>query len=275
MKSQYKLIALDLDDTLLSHALIVSDENCKAIQEAMNMGVHIVLASGRNLYGMKVHAERLGLMNSTNWIVATNGSEIVELPSGKVLEETRISPELCHEVENYLIEKDFPYQIYENGKIYVSHDNEWTRKDTELTGQEGVVTTDFKSAFARGQLKFVVSGQSEAISALYGEIKEHFKDKLVFLISKPYFLEVLPLGVDKGTALERLCLHLGVKREEVLACGDAMNDLGMLSWAGTAAVPFNAIPEAKELADYISPKTNDESAVADIVTKIVLNSAKI
>ena len=89
------------------------------------------------------------------------------------------------------------------------------------------------------------------------------------LISKPYFLEVLSAGTDKGTALEILADRLGIPLESVLAVGDAQNDLGMVRKAGWGCAPSNAIPAVKAAARYVSPKSHEEDAVAEILDRFV------
>jgi hypothetical protein len=91
------------------------------------------------------------------------------------------------------------------------------------------------------------------------------------LTSKPYFLEVLPPGADKGSALERLTSMLGLSLARAMAIGDAMNDLGMVRAAGFGCAPANAVPEVKAAARYISLRTNEEDAVADLVERVALS----
>jgi hydroxymethylpyrimidine pyrophosphatase-like HAD family hydrolase len=96
-------------------------------------------------------------------------------------------------------------------------------------------------------------------------------ERAIVLTSKPYFLEVLPPGADKGSALIRLADMLGLPMSGTMAIGDAMNDLGMLRAAGYGCAPANATPEIRAAARYISLCTNEEDAVADLVRRIALS----
>ena len=98
-----------------------------------------------------------------------------------------------------------------------------------------------------------------------------FGDRAEILISKPFFLEVLARDVDKGDALARLCSILGIDIERSIACGDAMNDVGMLRAAGLGCAPSNAIAAAKEAAAFVSTRSNEDGFVADVVERFILN----
>ena len=113
-------------------------------------------------------------------------------------------------------------------------------------------------------------GEAAGISDLLAELSSLFSGRAIVLTSKPYFLEVLPLGADKGSALERLVGMLGLSLSGAMAIGDAMNDLGMVGVAGYGCAPANAIPEIKAAARYISKRTNEEDAVADLVERLAL-----
>lgn len=265
-----RLIALDLDDTLLKEDLSISDANREALRAAHAAGARIVLASGRNIYSMEAYARILGLAGPDDYLICSNGAEIVETATGRRLYERRMEPELCRDVARALAERGFPWQVYEGGRILASARNPWTDEDTRLTGQPNSLVEDEEALFARGQVKYVVPGDPARIPALRDEMALLFEGRAEVLVSKPYFMEVLAAGVDKGEALSRLAALLGLGLESTMACGDAMNDLGMLRAAGLSCAPANAIPAAKEAARFVSPLTNDEDFVADAVRRFVL-----
>lgn len=269
-----RLIALDLDDTLLHSDLSISAPNREALRLAHGAGANIVLASGRNIYSMGKYARLLGLEGPKDYLIASNGAEIIETASGRLLEEHRMPPELCREVAAALRHRGFPYQVYIKGRILWSDRNEWTEEDSRLTGLPNERILDENALFATGQVKFVIPGDPKRIPALRAELSEDFAGRAEFVISKPYFLEALAAGVNKGRALESLASILGIPLEETMACGDAMNDLEMLCAAGLGCAPINAVPEAKKAADYVSLRTNDEDFVAEAVRRFVLAGGK-
>jgi Cof subfamily protein (haloacid dehalogenase superfamily) len=266
------LIAIDLDDTLLRADLSISGRNKRALAEASSRGIRVVLASGRNLHSMRAYAEELGILGPGDYMICSNGAEIMHSASGRILDERRLEPELCREVAREIETRGFPWQIYEEGLIHVSRANDLALEDSRLTGQPTILIEDREEFFKRGLIKFVVPGEVSAVSRLLAELRERFEGRAIVLTSKPYFLEVLPLGADKGSALERLVGMLDLPMSGAMAIGDAMNDLGMVRAAGIGCAPANAIPEVKAAARYVSEMTNDEDAVADLVERLALSS---
>ncbi|HOX33843.1 MAG TPA: Cof-type HAD-IIB family hydrolase [Spirochaetales bacterium] len=265
-----ELIALDLDDTLLRTDLTVSEANRAALAEARAAGIRVVLASGRNIHSMRHYARLLELEGPEDYLICSNGAEIIESATGRILDERRLAPELCAEAARAIEERGFPWQIYEEGLIHVNRPNPWALEDSKLTGQPAILLEDEEALFARGLIKFVVPGEPERIEGLRRELSALFAGRAAVLTSKPYFLEVLALGVDKGEALGRLSASLGIPMERVMAVGDAMNDLGMVRAAGHGSAPANAIPAVKAAARHVASRTNDEDAVAELVRGVAL-----
>jgi Cof subfamily protein (haloacid dehalogenase superfamily) len=263
------LIALDLDDTLLREDLGVSEGNRRALAEAEAAGLRIVLASGRNIHSMRHYASLLGLDGPEDYLVCSNGAELLGASDGRVLERRLLEPELCREISAEIGARGFPWQLYDGGMIHASRPNPWAERDSRLTGQPLLPIEGEEAFFARGQVKFVVPGEPAAIEALRRELSARLAGKAEVLTSKPYFLEVLPLGVDKGSALERLAGLLGLDMGRVMAIGDAMNDLGMIRAAGWGCAPANALPAVKAAARMVSERTNEEDAVADLIGRVM------
>jgi Cof subfamily protein (haloacid dehalogenase superfamily) len=266
------MIAIDLDDTLLRADLSISDANKRAIAEASSRGIRVVLASGRNLHSMRAYADELGLLGPGDYMICSNGAEIVHSSSGRILDERRLEPEFCREIASEIEKRGFPWQIYEEGIIHVSRTNDWAFEDSRLTGQPTILIEDQEEFFSRGLVKLVVPGEARLIAGLLAELRASFGNRAIVLTSKPYFLEILPLGADKGSALERLAGMLDLPMSGAMAVGDAMNDLGMVRAAGMGCAPANAIPEVRAAARYVSLRTNEEDAVADLIGRLALSS---
>jgi Cof subfamily protein (haloacid dehalogenase superfamily) len=264
---RFSLIALDLDDTLLHTDLSISEANRTALREAHRKSAKVVLASGRNLFSMEKYAVELGLAGEGDYLIATNGAEIVETMSARILSEKRLAPALCREIIELLASRGLPWQVYIGGKILYQGRNPWTEEDTRLTGQPNSPVPDQERIIETGQLKILVPGEPAMITALHVEMAPRFAGRAEVIISKPYFLEFLARGVDKGQALGELAGLLGIPLEATLAMGDAMNDLGMLRAAGFSCAPANALPSVKAAAGWVSPLSNDEDFVADALAR--------
>jgi Cof subfamily protein (haloacid dehalogenase superfamily) len=266
-----RLVALDLDDTLLQQDLTISNANREACKAVSDLGVFVILASGRTIHSMEKYARELGIAGQGNYLVCYNGAEIWDMGSGADLYERRIPPKLCREIVRLLTDRGFPFQFYlDSGRILASRRNKWTDMDSKLTGLPIDVIDDLEPHMARGQLKFVVGGDPDELPRLYAELTTLLAGKAEILISKPYFLEILAEGTDKGDALEVLAERLGMGMDSVLAIGDAQNDLGMVEKAGFGCAPSNAIPAVRRAARYVSPFSNDEDAVAEILRHFIL-----
>ncbi|HTX71496.1 MAG TPA: Cof-type HAD-IIB family hydrolase [Rectinemataceae bacterium] len=264
------LIALDLDDTLLREDLSVSGGNREALAKAEERGIRIVLASGRNIHSMRHYASLLGLDGPGDFLICSNGAEIIASGSGELLDQRRLPPELCREIAAAIEARGFPWQVYDGGAIHVNRPNPWADRDSRLTGQPTIRIEDEEALFARGQVKFVIPGDPASISTLLAELGPLFEGRAEVFTSKPYFLEILSRGADKGAALQRLAGMLQIPMERVMAIGDAMNDFGMIKAAGWGCAPLNALPEIKAVARLVSGKSNEEDAVADLIGRVAL-----
>jgi len=264
------LIALDLDDTLLNSRLDISEGNRRAIVAAENAGIEIVLATGRNYAGVKKYIPLLDLGRKGNYLVCSNGAEILEAATGVPVERLTLSRDFCHEASAFIDSENLPWQVYMDGKIFCSRINDWALMDEKITGQALFEAGPRDSLFENGQVKFVVPGEPERIAELYKKARPRFRGKAEIVTSKPYFMEILPLGADKGSALRRLTKKLGISMEHVMAIGDAMNDLTMIREAGWGCAPSNALEKIKANARHVSEKSHDQDAVADLIYAIAL-----
>lgn len=268
------LIALDLDDTLLRSDLSISEGNRLALQEAENAGIEIVLASGRNYAAMEKYVRFLKLDRPGNYLICSNGAETLEAQSGKIVEKLMLSEALCHEVAADIETHGFPWQVYMGGEIFASEVNSWALLDEQLSGQTLLKAPAWDILFRKGQIKFVIPGEPDRIAKLNVEFAERYAGVAEVVTSKPYFLEILPLGADKGSALHRLAGRLDIPMESVMAVGDAMNDMGMLKAAGWSCAPANALDAVKAVVRVVSEKTNEEDAVADLILSVALGKGR-
>jgi Cof subfamily protein (haloacid dehalogenase superfamily) len=269
-----RLIALDLDDTLLDSRLNISKANIEAVAAAEEAGIEIVLASGRNLFSMRKYVLALGLDRPGNYLVCSNGAATLEAQSGEPVERLMLGEAFCHEAVSFIESCGFSWQVYLEDRIYASEMNEWALLDQRLSGLPLLPAPPKEELFKDGQIKFVIPGEPESIAKLEAVLAAAFKDRAIVVTSKPYFLEILPLGADKGSALGRLTSRLGIEMDSVMAIGDAMNDLGMIRAVGWGCAPANARDEVKKAARVLSSKTNEEDAVADLIYSVALSGRR-
>jgi Cof subfamily protein (haloacid dehalogenase superfamily) len=268
--SEVRLLALDLDDTLLRSDLTISRRNRNVIKKAEAAGVTVVLASGRIPAAMKRYIKFLGMHKKPGYLICNNGALIQESHAGNVIYETGISADIALFAYKLADAEGFAVQLYENDVMYVSRHNEFTGYDQKLTGLRQVVVKDFKTMISGGCHKLLVPGDPALLIPLQRLFYNYLGDDVTLFTSKPYFLEILPTRTDKGTSLEKVAGFLGIKQEETLAIGDSMNDEAMLRWAGTGVAMINGDERLKSIADVITEKTNDDDGVAEIIEKYIL-----
>jgi len=263
-------LAVDLDDTLLRSDLTISYRTRTAIRKAEDAGIKVVLASGRVPAAMDSFARILGMHRRLGYIICNNGTIIQETLAGNIAYEIRMDSKSALAAFDLADAEDFPVQIYEGDIMYVSRRNEYTDYDRKLTGLRQVVVENFRAMVGGGCHKLLIPGDPVLLAPLEKLCRAYLDDDVTLFTSKPYFLEILPARTDKGTALAKVADFMGIKREEVLAIGDSMNDEAMLRWAGTAVAMVNGDERIKSIADIVTERTNDEDGVAEIIEKYVL-----
>jgi len=273
--SAVRLLALDLDDTLLRSDLTISYRNRNAIKKAESAGVTVVLASGRVPAAMERYAKFLGMHRKPGYLICLNGVLIQESHAGNIIYETGIDAGTALTAFNLADAEGFAVQIYENDIMYVSRQNEFTSYDQKLTGLRQIVVDDFQSMISGGCHKLLIPGDPALLKPLLSLFRNFLGDDVTLFTSKPYFLEILPARTDKGTALAKVAGFLGIKREETLAIGDSMNDEAMLRWAGVSVAMVNGDDRIKSIAGMVTEKSNDDDGVAEAIEKLILSKTAV
>jgi len=266
-----RILALDLDDTLLRSDLTISNRTRNAIKKAEEAGVTVVLASGRIPASIDYFSRLLEMHKRPGYLICSNGTIIQESHTGNIVHEFLIDEEIVLEVYDLAEAEGFPIQIYEEDIMYVSRTNKYTEYDQKITGLRQVVVENFRSMVAGGCHKLLIPGDPQLITHMETIIRNCMGSKITLFTSKPYFLEILPANTDKGTALAWITDVMGFKREEVLAIGDSMNDEAMIRWAGVGVAMANSDERIKNIADLVTEKTNDDDGVAEVIEKFILS----
>jgi len=267
-----KLLAVDLDDTLLRSDLSISFRTRHVLRKAEAAGLTVVLASGRTPGALDRFVRLLGLKRRGGYLVCENGSLILESHTGKCLFQAVIPPKPALTAFDLAAAEGFSMQIYEDDVIYISRPNEFADYDQKLTGLRQVVVENFRDMVAQGCYKLLIPGDPLILEPLERLLQVYLGEELTIFTSKPYFLELLPPQVDKGRALQMIAETLKIPREEVMAVGDSMNDEAMLRWAGTGVAMINGDPRVKDIASLVTTRSNDDDGVADVIERYILRS---
>ena len=268
---KYKLLVLDVDGTLLNDEREISKRTLAALLKVQQMGVRIVLASGRPTYGLMPLAKTLELGNYGGFVLSYNGCQIIKAQNGEILFERRINPEMLPYLEKKARKNGFAIFTYHDDTLITdSPDNEYIKNEALLNNLKIIREDEFSTAIDFAPCKCMLVSDKE--KALIG-LEQHWEKRLAGTLdtfrSEPYFLEVVPCGVNKANTLGALLEHLGVTREEVIAVGDGVCDMTMLQLAGMGVAMGHSQDSVKVCADYVTA-SNEEDGVALAVEKLIL-----
>jgi Cof subfamily protein (haloacid dehalogenase superfamily) len=264
-----RLIATDLDDTLLRSDLSISFYTRRVIQKALRRGIPVVLASGRTPSAMQLFVRKLNLNKVDGYCICENGALVQNIRTGEFLKRDIIPYKTALTVYRLADAEGFSIQKYEGDITYISRRNEFTDYDKKLTGLEQIFVEDFSKKIEDGCTKLLIPGDPMILGPLQNLMKTILGDEATIFTSKPYFLEIMPPGVDKGSALAWIANKLDIKREEVMAFGDSMNDEGMLRWAGVSVAMKNGNEQIRQLAHIVTEKTNNDDGVASTIEQYI------
>lgn len=267
-----KIIALDLDDTLLNNELKISLKTIHALQCVAARKVYIVICSGRteNAILPFVRALNIAGFEAGRYIIAGNGTSVYDLHRRETIYSRKVEGEVLLHARKAADKLKLPCQVYNPDKIFASADNEYTQLDAKLCNLKLEFIEDFDEFLKPGFSKMVIPGKPEILQELLPVLKEELKGQAEVCISKPFFLEVMPPNCGKGEALEFLASHVGTTMDEVMTFGDSMNDESMIRMARHSVAMINGLEEIKELAAYVTERSNNEDGIAFFLERFVL-----
>lgn len=261
----YKLIAIDLDDTLLDEEKVCSARNEEALRKAAGLGVHIVLTSGRVYHSIAPYVRQIGLNDYT---IAAAGAHVID-PDGNIVHSTSLSAEDARAVMRWAAKRGLHYQAYPEDGLHFPHRGKWARFYEKNCNIEGTVRPDLMDMEALDTPKLLIVDAPEVIAKYKEDIRPAFP-QLKFENSQPEYMEVIRPETSKGNALKWLGEKLGIRPEEMIAIGDSELDVSMLDYAGLGIVVANGSDIARTYADYVTA-ANSCDGVARAVEKYVLN----
>lgn len=271
-KLKPKLIALDMDDTLLTSDLQISNRAVSAIQTLAARHIFIVICTGRMQKGIEPFVRRLDLPKNefSRYAILSNGSSIFDLQAKREIFARTLDCEILLRAKEEAARLGLPCQVYDFETIFASKENDFSRKDVALTKMELKIPADFDSFLKQGFSKMLIPGDEQTVKKLFGILQNALGDRAVIVTSKPYFLEVLPPNSGKGEALEILGERLGIEMRDVMAFGDSMNDETMILKCGLSVAMRNGLQAIQDEAKFVTRFSNDEDGVADFLEEFVL-----
>jgi Cof subfamily protein (haloacid dehalogenase superfamily) len=264
---KYKMLVLDMDDTLLTDDHKISNENREMLFKAQELGVYVILASGRPTPAMTSYAKELQLDNS--YMISYNGAVITDLKEDKVIFEQTLTQEQIHELYDYSLKSNTHIITYVNGKIVSETDSEFIEIEKNITGLEHNKVVSFKEEVQSSAVKCILLEDPIYLKEVEKDLKAAMPHLSVSM-SKPFFLEVAQNGIDKASSIKILAEKLDIHQSEIIAVGNAGNDLTMIEYAGLGVWVDNVDPELRDKGDFIVASNNNHG-VAEVVRRFILN----
>lgn len=262
---RYRLLALDLDGTLLTMDLRIDPRDEAAIATARANGLLVAAATGRPYSGAAPWVDRLGL---TEPLICYQGAQ-VRAPGGGVLLDHGVPHALALEVIRFCRERGLHVNAYRDDLLLVEHDTPEGREYAQHSGLEPHIVPDLDAALGPTTPKLVIVADEATVEKLLPEIRSRWQGRLFAATSIPTYLEMTVPGADKGSALRFVAERLGVPRDQVVAAGDGRNDRPMVEWAGVGAAVRGAPRELAEVADLeIGPPLT--GGIADLLGRLDL-----
>lgn len=258
----YKLIAMDMDGTLTNSEKKISPLTKSALLQVQRLGVKLVLASGRPTAGLYREAKELQMDEHGGYLLSFNGACVCEYPSKKPLHEQTIPSKYVLPIINNAKALNLGVMVHRG--VQVIADEETTYKleyEASACNMDIKLVDDLRSCIDFGLHKVLISAPQEYLKTRYDDFRLPFGDLLSISTSAPFYIEVVPNGVDKGASLAKLAQTAGISQEEIIAFGDEMNDLTMLQLAGCGVAMGNAVKPVKLIANEVTAG-NDEDGIA-------------
>ena len=272
MEKTYKMIALDMDGTLLNSEKQITPLTKAAIKKAHAQGVKIVLATGRPLEGIYPALKELDLLGSGNYALSFNGALVVNVQEKRPIYANALKG------SDYKKLNELSCQLGVNCHAFSTRQGLIARKNSRYTQVEVDInkiplhivnpSTDINDD--EDIIKVMFIDEPAILEPALKKLPDWAKNDYNSFRSTPSFFEFMHKHVDKGAGLSHLAQYLNISRDEIIACGDEGNDAAMIKYAGLGVAMGNAIDSIKAIADYVTD-TNDDDGIAKVIDKFIFH----
>lgn len=273
----YKLIAIDLDETLYDDHRVICHRNIDAIMKAKALGVKIVPCSGRTPKFLGNLYSELDIDKNGEYSILGNGGITIENKSNRTINMHPLSFNKVKELFAFGREHHLCIQIFLKDRIYFYYADDNEKEAVSGFGKNIIYKEDddlsvveneeiIKMLFEKEDMPYLRSLEEPLKTITDGEVSVSY--------SSNRYLELNRFGINKGLGLHDLANYLKIDISETIGIGDNVNDKELIEQAGLGCAVANAIPMIKEKADYICKSDNNEGAVAEVIEKFILNTVK-
>lgn len=271
-KLDVKLIALDLDDTLLNDDRQITDLTVQTLRDCAQKGIYVVLCSGRAEDAILPFVRRLEIagLEAGRFLIAINGCSIFDLHTRQNIFCKKVEPEILLRTNELAETVGLRSEVYTPDTIYYREKTKWTKLDVDLCGLKGLAVDNYEDFLQKGFTKMLVPGEPEQLLELQKTLRAEFKERAVIFTSKPYFLEILPPDCGKGEAVSYLAKDLNIPIEKTMGFGDSMNDESLIRMCGYGVAMCNGLDAIKNIADFVTQYDNNHDGVGRFLQEAVL-----
>lgn len=265
-----KILVLDIDGTLTNSEKAISPETKKGLMMIQERGHIIILASGRPSPGMMRYAKELELEKYGGYLLSFNGARIINCRTGDIIYQQTIPRFLLPRIYSFARENGCGLITYCGDYVVSGTEiDEYIELEARINGMPVREVDDFLHFIDFDVNKCLMTAPPEKAEKLTAMLQEKFEGVLSIYRSEPFFIEIMPKNIDKASSLNRMLETAGLKKEDVICCGDGYNDVTMVAYAGIGVAMANAREEVKAVADYIT-KSNDEDGLIEVIDKFIL-----
>ncbi len=266
-----KLVAIDMDGTLLNSKKELLEETKQYFRDFHNKGTEtlLVLCTGRPESGIRPYLKDLGYLEENHYIISQNGANIYESQTGKRVMDAFVDSKAIqkwielgktHDISVMGAGVDYYYSFDEDPTEWMEFDVKIVSGKLKRITTEDSLSTDF--------YKLLLLGDEEQLNEFETFIPQEWRNEFYVVRSQKYLIEVLTKGVNKAFGLEKLAKELNIQSSEIAAIGDAANDIEMLEYAGLAIAMGNASEEVKAVSDIVTD-TNENNGVIKAIDQLI------
>ena len=267
----YEIIVLDLDGTLTNDEKIITPKTKEALMEMQRRGKRVVLASGRPTQGVSHLTNELELNRYEGYVLSYNGGMIIDWKTGETIFSRLLPLESNRRIIELAAENGVNILTYEGDHIITATpEDQYAQLESRVNHMEIRQVEDMAGHMDFQVPKYLMLADGDYMASVEPKVQEALGEGFSVYRSAPFFLEILPMGIDKAKSLARMLEVLGLTRENMIACGDGYNDLSMIQYAGLGVAMANAVPPVLEAADFVT-KSNNEDGIAHVIEKFILS----
>ncbi|MEQ0488859.1 Cof-type HAD-IIB family hydrolase [Anaerococcus murdochii] len=266
-----KLIAVDVDGTLVNSNGQITARTREALIAATKAGHEVMIVSGRATFGLRHQAKTLAFDKYGGVLSSFNGGELFDFKEKKVLASHKMDYDLAKEILEFSKDLDLELMIFDGDKILTDRpDGYYVKRESEIIDMDIKPIKNLKNGLDFAPNKFLFAQDPDKIDKPAQKLMKKFGDVTEQVKSSRFYYEVMPKGLSKGSSIIEACKIFGIDIKDTIVFGDEMNDISMFEVAGTGVAMGNAVESIKNIADYVT-KSNNEDGIAYYLENFVLN----